>query len=89
MSNAMNETDEKILGPGGFNVKLPAADFTATFKASDHVVFLKDTSWVCGSNVGVSGGKWCAVERKVCKAMGPKSHQGSNKFEELQTGLYI
>ena len=89
MTDAKELEDKKILGPGGFNVKLPAADFPARYQVSSHVVFVKDTTFVCGSNVGLSGGKWCAVERKVCEKTGPRSHQGSNEFEELQAGLYI
>ena len=44
--------------------KLPSKVSWPTTKVSDHLVFVFDTSRVCGSNVGQTGEKWCAVEKK-------------------------
>ena len=90
VSLASDKDDKKLKFPDPFeDRKLPTTNFPSPFKTSSDLVFVFDPEHVCGSNVGQTGEKWCAVPRTICQDTGPKSHQVSSKFENLQPGLFI
>ena len=90
LSSQQDAKKENVKFPDPFqDRKLSAMNFPSPFKVSSDLVFVFEPSSLCGSNVGQTGEKWCAVAGPKCEATGPKSHQLSNKFDELQPGLFI
>ena len=72
------------------SAKSEVSDDLPNFLHSTDLIFVgNDLTMRCCGNVGLSGKKWCAMERAQCELNGPKSYRGTNKFESLQPRLYI